>query len=82
MEQLASLMVQWQWSLNHHKCAVSLRSNAIFKFADDTIVVGQIIGKNASEYRREIDCLVEWHQSNNIALYISKTKQLMTNKHN
>eukprot|EP00061_Rhincodon_typus_P005269 g24571.t1 len=51
--------------------------NAIYKFADDTIVVGWISNNDKSKYRREIEGLVMWCNENNLSLNIGKTKELI-----
>eukprot|EP00061_Rhincodon_typus_P016503 g44761.t1 len=51
--------------------------NAIYKFADDTTVVGQISNNDKSNYRREIESLVMWCSENNLFLNVGKTKELI-----
>eukprot|EP00061_Rhincodon_typus_P003472 g20179.t1 len=53
--------------------------NAIFQFADDTSVVGQIPNNDESKYRREIEGLVTWCSENNLSLNIGKTEELIIN---
>eukprot|EP00061_Rhincodon_typus_P013056 g39190.t1 len=53
--------------------------NAIYKFADNTTVVGLIFNNNESKYRREIEGLVMWSNENNLSLNVSKTKELIIN---
>eukprot|EP00061_Rhincodon_typus_P013340 g39656.t1 len=53
--------------------------NAIYKFADDTTVVGQISNNNESEYKKKIEGLVRWCNENNLSLNVSKTKDLIIN---
>ena len=48
-------------------------SNSLFKFADDT-AVGQISNNDETEYRKEIENLVNWCDDNNLSLNINKTK--------
>lgn len=59
-----------------HECFVKYSPNSIFKFNDDTTLVGQI-DNDETEYREEIGKLVPWHQSNNLVLNVSKTKDLV-----
>ena len=49
-------------------------SNSIFKFADDTTVVGRI-SNNETEYRNEIENLVNWCGNNNLSLNVNKMKE-------
>eukprot|EP00061_Rhincodon_typus_P001497 g14963.t1 len=51
--------------------------NAIYKFADDTTIVGQISNNDKSKYRREIEGLVTWCNENKLSLNVSKTKELI-----
>eukprot|EP00061_Rhincodon_typus_P002483 g17692.t1 len=50
--------------------------NAIYKFADDTTVVGWI-SSYESKYKRAIEDLVMWYNENNLCLNIGKTKELI-----
>lgn len=51
----------------------------MFKFTDDTTVVGLIPGNNQSPYRNEVLFLVDWCCPYNLELNISKTKELVVN---
>eukprot|EP00061_Rhincodon_typus_P012111 g37628.t1 len=62
-----------------YNCIVKFRTDTIYKFADDTTVVGQISNNNKSNYRREIEGLVTWCNENNLSLNASKTKKLIVN---
>eukprot|EP00061_Rhincodon_typus_P014796 g42087.t1 len=53
------------------------RTNTIYKFADNTTVVGQVSNNNESNYRWEIEGLVTWCNENNLSLNIGKTKELI-----
>eukprot|EP00061_Rhincodon_typus_P003969 g21433.t1 len=53
--------------------------NAIYKFADDTTVMGWISNTDESRYRREIEDLAMWCNENNLSLNIGKTKELIVN---
>ncbi|XP_059823893.1 probable RNA-directed DNA polymerase from transposon BS isoform X4 [Hypanus sabinus] len=65
------------YSLYTHDCVAKLPSNSIYKFADDTIIVGRILGNDESEYKEEIKNLVAWCEDNNLSLNVSKTKELV-----
>ena len=52
-------------------------SNSIFKFADDTTVVGRISDNDETEYRNEIENLVNWCSNNNLSLNANKTKEIV-----
>eukprot|EP00061_Rhincodon_typus_P012736 g38651.t1 len=49
---------------------------AIYKFAGDITVVGQLSNDDESEYRKEIEGLVSWC-NNNLFLNSRKTKELI-----
>lgn len=65
------------YSLYTHFCQSHSNSVLLYKFADDTSVVGLITNKDESDYRREVDELVGWCDRNNLILNISKTKELV-----
>ena len=65
------------YSLYTHFCQSHSNSVLLFKFADDTSVVGLITNDNESDYRSEVEELVGWCDSNNLILNISKTKELV-----
>eukprot|EP00061_Rhincodon_typus_P013521 g39931.t1 len=51
--------------------------NTIYKFANDTTVVGWISNSNESKCRREIEGLVTGCNENNLSPNIGKTKELI-----
>ena len=52
-------------------------SNLFIKFADDTTVVGQVTNNDETNYREDVDSLVVQCGDNNLALNVSKTKELI-----
>ena len=52
-------------------------SNSIFKFADDITVVSRISNNGETEYRNEIEILVNWCGNNNLSLTVNKTKEIV-----
>ncbi|XP_078075173.1 interleukin-6 receptor subunit beta-like isoform X2 [Mustelus asterias] len=58
-------------------CVAKFPSNSIFKFADDTTVVGQTSNNDETEYRNEIENLVNWCSNNNLSLSVNKTKEIV-----
>jgi hypothetical protein len=52
-------------------------SNTIFKFADDTTVVGLITDNDEAAYKEEVRDLEVWCQDNNFSLNVSKIKELI-----
>ena len=65
------------YSIYTYFCQSSTNSVLLFKFADDTSVVGLITNGDESGYRREVDDLVRWSENNNLILNISKTKEMV-----
>lgn len=49
----------------------------MYKFADDTSVVGLIKNGDEADYRREVEELVRWCESNNFILNVSKTNEMV-----
>lgn len=67
------------FTLLTHDCTAQYSSNHIIKFADDTTVVGLITNNDESEYREEVQHLVDWCQNNNLSLNVQKTKEMDVN---
>lgn len=51
------------------------KSEQIFKFADDTTLIGLITDNNVSDYRREVSTLFEWSCPYNLKLNVLKTRK-------
>uniref|UniRef100_A0A8C6P5X3 Reverse transcriptase domain-containing protein n=1 Tax=Nothobranchius furzeri TaxID=105023 RepID=A0A8C6P5X3_NOTFU len=58
-------------------CTASHPSTAIFKFVDDTTVVGLITDGDEAAYWAEVRNLSRWCSDNNLTLNIQKTKELI-----
>ena len=65
------------YSLFNHEGVAKHNSNSIIKFADDTTVVGLITDNDETAYREEVRELAVWCQDNNLAINVSKTKELI-----
>ncbi len=65
------------YSLYTHDCVSSHRSTSIFKFADDTVVLGLISNNDETAYLDEVERLTSWCQDNGLSLNVSKTKELI-----
>ncbi|KAI4901012.1 hypothetical protein NFI96_010350 [Prochilodus magdalenae] len=63
------------YSLFTHDYVARHTSNTIFKFADDTTILGLITDGDETAYRDEVSALSEWCYHNN--LNISKTKKMI-----
>ncbi|KAI4875038.1 hypothetical protein NFI96_007082 [Prochilodus magdalenae] len=60
-----------------HDCVARHTSNTIFKFADDTTILGLITDGDKTAYRDEVSALSEWCCHNRLSLKISKTKEMI-----
>ncbi|KAF7655017.1 hypothetical protein LDENG_00062100, partial [Lucifuga dentata] len=60
-----------------YDCAAKHSSNIIFKYADDTTILGLITDNNETAYREEVKALNSWCQDNNLSLNVSKTKEMI-----
>eukprot|EP00061_Rhincodon_typus_P016855 g45284.t1 len=58
-------------------CVAKFRTNIIYKFIDETTMVGWIPNNDESKCRREIVSLVAWCNENNLSLNVSKSKELI-----
>ena len=65
------------YDLYTHDCVATQPSNTIVKFADDTVVVGQISKGDETAYRKEVEALEQWCQNNHLLLNVSKTKEVI-----
>ena len=65
------------YSLFTYDCTARHSSNVIFKFADDTTILGLITDNDESAYRDEVKLLTSWCQENNLTLNVSKTKEMI-----
>ncbi len=58
-------------------CSARHPSCHIVKFADDTVVVGRITDNDESEYREEVEHLMQWCRGNNLCINVKKTKEMV-----
>src|SRR4029434_3194647 len=65
------------FSLYTNSCTSSHQSVKLFKFADDTTLIGLISGGDESAYRWEIDHLVTWCGQKNLELNALKTVEMV-----
>ncbi len=64
------------FTLLTYDCSARHPSCHIVKFAD-TAVVGRIIDNDESEYREEVEHLVQWCRGNNLCINVKKTKEMV-----
>ncbi|KAK1802110.1 hypothetical protein P4O66_004451 [Electrophorus voltai] len=65
------------YSLYTYNCVTTSSSTNIVKFADNTAIMGVILGNNERAYQDEIKHMENWCQENNLLLNVSKTKELI-----
>ena len=65
------------FSLYTLDCKPTHEANTMFKFADDTMVVGRISSNNEAAYRTDVENLVSWSRENNLILNAAKTKEMI-----
>ncbi|KAK7886937.1 hypothetical protein WMY93_026558 [Mugilogobius chulae] len=56
-------------------CTATKTSNAIVKFADDTVVIGLISNNNEAAYFEEVALLSTWCKENNLVINVSKPRR-------
>ncbi len=65
------------YSVYTNDCVSHCNSVQIFKFADDTTLIGLITNDNESDYRREVSTLFDWSCTHNLKLNVLKTKEMV-----
>ncbi|KAI4890340.1 hypothetical protein NFI96_001136 [Prochilodus magdalenae] len=60
-----------------YDCVARHTCSIIFKFADDTTILGLITDGDETAYRDEVSALSEWCYHNNLSLNISRTKEMI-----
>ncbi len=65
------------FTLLTYDCSARHPSCHIVKFADDTVVVGRITDNDESEYREEVEHLMQWCRGNNLCINVKKTKEMV-----
>jgi hypothetical protein len=49
----------------------------LFKYADDTVIVGLILNSEEASYRQEVSTAVKWCEENHLLLNATKTKEII-----
>ncbi len=65
------------YSIYTNDCVSHCNTVQIFKFADDTTLIGLITNDNESDYRREVSTLFDWSCTHNLKLNVLKTKEMV-----
>ncbi|KAK0138343.1 hypothetical protein N1851_025337 [Merluccius polli] len=74
---MCTVLIPLLYIIYTHNCIASNSSTSIIKFADDTVVLGLIANNNEQDYLNQVEDLALWCQTNNLALNISKTKEMV-----
>eukprot|EP00061_Rhincodon_typus_P011712 g36942.t1 len=70
---LSTLLYSWY----NHNYVAKFRTNAIYKFTDNTTIVGWIPKNDKPKYKRETEGLVTWCNEDNLSVNVGKTKELI-----
>jgi hypothetical protein len=65
------------FTLYTNDCVVSGEKNKLVKFADDSVLLGLIHNDDETEYREDIDRMVDWCDKNNLDLNVDKTMEMV-----
>ncbi len=61
------------YSMYTNDCVSPSESVKIFKFADDTTIIGLITDNDETDYRKEVSTLIEWSCTHNLTLNVFMT---------
>ena len=64
------------YSLFTHDCTAHMPNSTLITFAADIAVIGLIMNDDESDYRNEIELLVNWSNDNNLVLNVDKTTKI------
>ena len=71
------------YSIFTYDCVAELPDTLLVKYADDTTVSGFINNSDETNYRNQINLIVDWCANNNLLLNVSKTKEIIIDfRHN
>jgi gmma-aminobutyric acid receptor subunit gamma/cGMP-dependent protein kinase 2 len=65
------------FTLYTNDCVSSQDNCTLLKYADDTVILGNILNNDTTMYRRQIDEFVEWCRSNFLNLNVQKTMEMI-----
>jgi hypothetical protein len=69
------------YSIFTYDCRSCHDSTRVLKFADDTTIIGLISNGDETQYRHQVDSLINWCNANNLLLNVNKTKELVIDFH-
>ena len=65
------------FTLYTNDCISFSEECVLLKYADDTVIIGNITDDNTSSYRCQVDSFVKWCDTNFLNLNVKKTKELI-----
>lgn len=65
------------FTLYTNDCCGSYDNCSVFKYADDTVIVGKICNDDSSSYLSQVEDFVNWCGSNYLNLNVKKTKEMI-----
>ena len=65
------------FTLYTNDCRSAYQNCSIFKYADDTVIVGKICNDDSTNYLAQVDNFVEWCKDNYLDLNGKKTKEMI-----
>ncbi len=71
------VLLPWLFSLYTNQLTTHYRSVNMYKYADDTTIIGLITNNQETEYRAQINQAVTWCTDHDLLLNTSKTKELI-----
>jgi hypothetical protein len=58
-------------------CVSNFENCHVLKYADDTVIIGNISNNDTSSYLRQVEIFVDWCELNFLNLNVSKTKEMI-----
>ena len=64
------------FTLYTNDCCSAFQNCTIIKYADDTVIIGNIENNNETLYLNQVDCFVDWCNCNYLNLNVKKTMEM------
>lgn len=65
------------FTLYTNDCLSSFNNCSILKYADDTVIIGNVMNNDISDYSGQVDTFVEWCDSHFLNLNVNKTMEMI-----
>lgn len=65
------------FTLYTNDCSSNYENCSIVKYADDTVIIGKLIGNDTQNYYNQVNNFVEWCNTNYLNLNVKKTKEMI-----